>query len=198
MDTKLVIFDLDDTLIKRWTDQFLPGVEEKLRDIGRMQEKPHIAIASNAGYVGMRYWREKVRADGGDIGDPNQSPPKEIFDENLSHVCDSIGEWSRSIVRVFRCFRYQAKSGNWGPVPEGEEDNPEWSKWWRKPEPGMLFQAMQIIKAYPGETVFVGDQEKDKEAAERAGCRFHWAWEYFGRPEPENEEEKPVQGTIFS
>ena len=30
------------------------------------------------------------------------------------------------------------------------------------------------------ETLFVGDMERDCEAARRAGIRFEWAWDFFG------------------
>jgi histidinol-phosphate phosphatase family protein len=42
----------------------------------------------------------------------------------------------------------------------------------RKPKPGMLFQAQRDMNLDLSRTVFVGDDERDGEAAERAGCPF--------------------------
>jgi phosphoglycolate phosphatase-like HAD superfamily hydrolase len=33
----------------------------------------------------------------------------------------------------------------------------------------------------PEETIFIGDMETDRQAAEAAGVKFIWAWEFFGR-----------------
>jgi phosphoglycolate phosphatase-like HAD superfamily hydrolase len=39
---------------------------------------------------------------------------------------------------------------------------------------------MRDCGAAPGETLFVGDTEIDREAARRAGVSFVWAWDFFG------------------
>jgi D-glycero-D-manno-heptose 1,7-bisphosphate phosphatase len=50
----------------------------------------------------------------------------------------------------------------------------------RKPEPEMLLRLMRRFAAAPAETLFVGDMDRDEEAARRAGTRFMWAHEFFG------------------
>ena len=42
----------------------------------------------------------------------------------------------------------------------------------RKPNPGMLFQAQRDLNLDLSRTVFFGDDERDSEAADRAGCPF--------------------------
>lgn len=42
----------------------------------------------------------------------------------------------------------------------------------RKPAPGLLLEAMAHHGARPGETLFVGDADGDREAARRAGVAF--------------------------
>jgi D-glycero-D-manno-heptose 1,7-bisphosphate phosphatase len=42
----------------------------------------------------------------------------------------------------------------------------------RKPKPGMLFQAQRDLHLDLSRTVFVGDDTRDGEAAEAAGCPF--------------------------
>jgi D-glycero-D-manno-heptose 1,7-bisphosphate phosphatase len=49
----------------------------------------------------------------------------------------------------------------------------------RKPRPGMLLNLMHRFKVKRAETLFVGDMDRDEEAARRAGVRFTWAHEFF-------------------
>jgi phosphoglycolate phosphatase len=44
-----------------------------------------------------------------------------------------------------------------------------------KPDPGPLLAAVSAIRSEPGRSLFVGDSERDREAAERAGLDFQWA-----------------------
>ncbi len=50
----------------------------------------------------------------------------------------------------------------------------------RKPAPLMLEQLMEFWGVEPEQTLFVGDMESDRLAAENAGCDFKWAWESGG------------------
>src|SRR4051812_30620161 len=50
----------------------------------------------------------------------------------------------------------------------------------RKPEPLMLERLMRRFGVTKEETLFVGDMERDEEAARRAGTRFKWAGDFFG------------------
>ena len=50
----------------------------------------------------------------------------------------------------------------------------------RKPKPLMLIRLMHRFRVRRNETLFVGDMERDEEAARRAGVRFRWAHEFFG------------------
>ena len=56
----------------------------------------------------------------------------------------------------------------------------------RKPEPRMLNDLIARFGVRPPEALYVGDRDNDREAAERAGCDFMWAWEFFGR-EPDSD-----------
>jgi HAD superfamily hydrolase (TIGR01662 family) len=50
----------------------------------------------------------------------------------------------------------------------------------RKPAPGMLQRILRRFGASPGEALFVGDLDIDREAAHRAGVAFEWARDFFG------------------
>lgn len=60
---------------------------------------------------------------------------------------------------------------------------PHWNCPCRKPKPEMLLRLMRRFRAAPEETLFVGDMERDEEAARRAGTHFTWARDFFGWPE---------------
>jgi HAD superfamily hydrolase (TIGR01662 family) len=49
----------------------------------------------------------------------------------------------------------------------------------RKPSPHMLLALMKRYNATPANTLFVGDWETDKQAAEAAGVDFEWAKDFF-------------------
>jgi HAD superfamily hydrolase (TIGR01662 family) len=50
----------------------------------------------------------------------------------------------------------------------------------QKPSPVMLEKSMALVYASPDETLFVGDAETDRMAAEAAGVSFQYAEEFFG------------------
>jgi len=54
----------------------------------------------------------------------------------------------------------------------------------RKPEPKMLQRIALYYFIGPERTLYVGDMESDRKAAESARVRFEWAWEFFGWPRP--------------
>ena len=49
----------------------------------------------------------------------------------------------------------------------------------RKPEPLMLQRLMRRFGVSNDETLFVGDMDRDEQAARRAGARFMWARDFF-------------------
>ncbi len=72
------------------------------------------------------------------------------------------------------------------PAPPGSVEicphAPHWGCGCRKPRPGMLLNLMRRFSVAPGETLYVGDMDRDEGAARAAGTRFMWAHEFFGWP----------------
>ena len=63
---------------------------------------------------------------------------------------------------VFACPFHRA-----GRAPYGHPDHP-----WRKPNPGMLNEAVRVLNLIPSESVLVGDKDIDQRAGRAAGlCR---------------------------
>lgn len=192
MNYKLIIFDVDGTLADRDTSILLPNVAQWFAENWRNYR---FALASNQGGVGLRYWREQVRAQGGDIGDPEALPTKDSVMQHIGYVLSAVFDAVRTVwkpgpveqlmpleITDYICFAYQSKkSGQWGPIPDHKQNDPRWRQDWRKPAPGMLNAAMSDMRVYPQETLMVGDSEEDRLAAEAAHCDFQWADDFFGR-----------------
>ena len=51
----------------------------------------------------------------------------------------------------------------------------------RKPGSLMLEQLIEFWGVEPEETLFVGDMESDRQAAEKANCDFQWARDFFDK-----------------
>ena len=51
-----------------------------------------------------------------------------------------------------------------------------------KPRPGMLVKLLEDSWADRQSTLFVGDSESDRRAADNASVAFRWAWDFFSWP----------------
>lgn len=89
---------------------------------------------------------------------------------------------------AFRLLAETAEEALGRPVPPGSIEMCTCAPYvncdCRKPKPGMLLRLMHRFNVTRRETLFVGDMDKDEEAARRAGVRFMWARDFFGWGEP--------------
>lgn len=170
----LIIFDVDGTLVKPHTLELLPGVMDFFNLIcqANCPERPKTAIATNQGGAGMRYWMER-----NGFGSPEKYPTEESAAGRIRGLVSILG--GGSDLPVYASFRYRSSRGVWSPVPPERAGDPRWSKAWRKPEPGMLLQAMEDAGVGPEQTLFAGDSDEDRAAAGAAGCAFIEAGEFF-------------------
>lgn len=169
-DFDLIIFDLDGTLTQWQTGEILPGVREWFIDNG---DRFDLAIASNQGGVGLRYWME---ASG--FGDPEKYPTEDDFWQTIQQLVDQVPQ--AKAATVFVCFSYTSKKGNTSPTPP-DGDRFEWDLNQRKPFPGMLQRAMRLKHTPKDRTLMVGDRDEDHGAAINAGCQFMHADQFFNR-----------------
>lgn len=180
---KLVLFDLDGTLVKSWTSELLPGAVDWLTQ----DSLPAVAIVTNQGGVGLKYWMETENLtdfDGIVSSDVLPTPRDVISRLDAANLL---------LVPTFISWAYQSKRGMWGPVPTnrplrydiGERVDIfcSWDAGWRKPYPGMLLEAMRKFNMLSSDTLMVGDMESDRAAALAAGCGFQWADDFFNRGE---------------
>lgn len=169
---KLLIFDLDGTLSEFKTGAILPNVKNYFDNIH--SPKTHkLALAFNQGGVGLRYWMESQ-----EFSNPEMYPNANNVEVQINRILAELGhEWS-----VYISYAYRSKKGQWSPMPIGVEQHKErWSNHWRKPQPGMLLQAMTDTGISPKETLMIGDWDEDRQAANNADCDFEYADSFFDR-----------------
>ena len=164
---KLAIFDIDGTLTeikpevlekypKRVTPNYpneqqpIPGVPEKLTELKDQGIK--IALATNRGGVAWGYTPIKLAWK---------------LAREAAELCGVPN------APIYLC-PYHAKAKGKRVVAKYAVDHE-----CRKPNPGMLLDAMREADIEKGAAIFIGDRDSDKEAAEKAGVRFYWAEEYF-------------------
>jgi HAD superfamily hydrolase (TIGR01662 family) len=172
-DIKLLILDVDGTIAAFESNELWEVPKDFFREIWRMKHKPFIALASNQGGVGLRYWMEE-----NDFGEPSKYPTEDDVRQRMHLISESVRRLSGvDEIAVYMAFMYQAKStGNWSPMKANKS---EWHKSSRKPAPGMLLRAMNQYSILGDQTLMVGDWEEDEDAARRAGCHFMYTSDFF-------------------
>lgn len=156
MDYKLIIFDVDGTLVetksgytfRKTADdwQWLPGRLARLKAL--QEQGVQLGIASNQGGVAFGYMQAR------DIQDELRRMADAIpmNHEMLSICC----QHPQAIIDLYRM--------------DSER---------RKPGPGMLIELMGFADVIASETLMVGDRPEDEQAARNAGVAFMWADEFF-------------------
>ena len=155
----LIIFDKDGTLVGPLggppansirQQEPLPGVVEKL---ATLRAQGHaLAIATNQGGVA---WGIISRSQA----------------YRLAHdAAEKVG----GVDGVAVCCYHPGAAGR-NPASPYAKASPR-----RKPAPGMLLGLMRRLGHDPTDTIYVGDRDTDRQAAEAAGVRFTWAQDFFG------------------
>lgn len=173
----LVIFDLDSTLVEKWSAVPLPGVSEVLASMA--QAGHQIAVATNQAGVS---WRAKT-------GQEKFPRPSDIG-RRLLAVAEALPPLRQALWFVaIRDPRVPLSPGYYralaaaitrsaAPLCVRSSSNPAW----RKPGPGMLLEICKTLNVLPDDVVFVGDSEDDRCAAEAAGIHFIEASSFFSSP----------------
>jgi HAD superfamily hydrolase (TIGR01662 family) len=175
---RLIIFDVDGTLVENHTTRLLPGVRNFFRSVtsGRclLFPPPEFAIATNQGGVGMHYWMEQSH-----FGHPERYPNQSEIERRMNELVSELACTGK--MPVYMSFRFKDWRGKWSPVPPEAAGDLRWNADWRKPRPGMLLKAMEEAGVTVGQTLFVGDRTEDRDAARAANCSFAWARDFFSR-----------------
>lgn len=157
---RLVIFDCDGTLtttqsgakFRKTADdwEILPGRVEKLSDLRSRDIR--LSMASNQGGVGCQYLKQE------DMLRELQNLAKALMiPAGGVYICYTHPYATLEPLELYRVA-----------------NDPR-----RKPNPGMLLEAIGDFEASPEQTLFVGDRNEDRDAAKNAGCAFMWTKDFF-------------------
>src|SRR5215469_16418732 len=119
---------------------FVPGIFELARFWTNELRRPIVVVTNQSG-IGRGYFDENAYAD------------------LTRWMCDRFEAEHTAIARVYHC-PYHPLDG----IGEYRRDHP-----WRKPNPGMILQAVSDLSLDPAQSVIVGDKMSDIEAGEAAG-----------------------------
>ncbi len=114
----------------------------------------------------------------------NKFPSLEKVEKRLITILENVPAKS---CRLYACYAYKIKSGS--VIVPKLAPNPALNIWasvresWRKPNPGMLLQAMKDYQVRPIDCLMIGDRDEDRQAAEAANMPFMWAGQFFDREE---------------
>jgi D-glycero-D-manno-heptose 1,7-bisphosphate phosphatase len=164
---KLAIFDIDGTITEIKPEikarkprmvtpntfgeqQPIPGVVEGLEKLS--QEGVPIALATNRGGVAFGY---------------NSLEEAESLAQEAADLC-GIPD-----AKIYVCPYHEKARGPRANLQFARKDD------CRKPNPGMLNQALADFGISPEQAFFVGDKDTDQQAAESLGMHFFWADEFF-------------------
>ncbi|MDX1663899.1 MAG: HAD hydrolase-like protein [Candidatus Promineifilaceae bacterium] len=164
---QLLLCDLDGTLAVKWKPDLLPGRQEEIARIDRP-----VAIVTNQGGVHVRWaWENR--------GEPERVrnyPTIEEIQERVIAVSQAVPQVRRAYVAL-----YVGHTGYELPdpaddviltLPNGVHFHASWSREWRKPNPGMLQQALHDFDVATEDALMLGDSDDDKNAAARVGVPF--------------------------
>jgi HAD superfamily hydrolase (TIGR01662 family) len=170
----LYVFDLDGTLAETWETELLPGVVERVDELGNDVD---FAVATNQAGVAWNALEGEPYPRPAEIGNRLVAVAERlpVLKEALWLV--SIGDEGVDL-----------PAERWRALAAGvtQASTPLWVRTssdpaWRKPRPGMLVEACRTFEVAPEEAVFVGDREGDAQAAAAAGMKFVYAERFFGR-----------------
>jgi FMN phosphatase YigB (HAD superfamily) len=170
----LAIFDLDQTLVERYTANPLPGVAKTLAELAANGTR--LMIATNQAGPAWRLWTGKERF-------PTTKQVCARF-EAVAHALPELrtATWLVAAYDV----RVDLTSGQFKELADAFNRNaPNLNlrataePIWRKPQPGMLWEACRLAGVSAAKALFVGDMDSDAQAAQLAGIAFHSASSYF-------------------
>ncbi len=164
---RLAILDLDQTLVERYTATPLHGVAAALEDLARGGTR--MIIATNQAGPAWRLWTGKNRF-------PNSAQVCARF-EAVAEVLPILltATWLVAVhdARVsLTAAQFEQLAMTFNEESKKLDIRASSDPAWRKPEPGMLWEACRIAGVRVQETRFIGDMDSDAQAARQAGIPF--------------------------
>lgn len=175
---KLIIFDIDGTLQQKFGTALMPNVAEWFEWFSGLPTDHDLyhcklAFATNQGGVGLRMILERQGKDG------SKYPTRDDVIDRM-HVLSHMLTGDAHAFMAVAALNYQDKfSGKWAIDYDPAQHYDWWNPDFRKPAPGMINFIVDVQGVAQADTIFVGDSDDDRQAAEAAGVRFVEAKEFF-------------------
>lgn len=173
---QLLLFDVDGTIAARDQFQLHPQAAEFFCLLAQRDGRPDVALVTNQGGPAMRHWMTR---DG--FGQPDKYPTLAQVTERLAGLIAQIPLASG----LYVAYAYQSSKGVWAPTPPQVAGDPSWSRAWRKPQPGMLLQAMADYGVGETAVLMVGDMDSDQQAAAAAEVDYCDASDFWDTVAPQ-------------
>lgn len=176
---KVVILDVDDTIVGKWGEDILPGRRAKLAQIREQGKK--IFLATNQGGPAYRMVYEQENS-------PMASIYPSLLDVTRRLYLITL------LVKAERCYvaLHPGEGGVANKLFADMQTNQmeeyafydgrisaSWRKTWRKPEKGMIWEIMKETEVMQAEALYVGNAMTDLDAARNAGIPYAEADEFF-------------------
>jgi histidinol phosphatase-like enzyme len=180
---KLILLDLDGTLAVKWEARLLPG---RTRALAQLQVP--VVIVTNQGGVHARYAMEQRGEDERASDYPT-----------LASIWERLEAITQRVPQIVRAYVALYVGHDEYPLPADRSDrvrrlksgvlvHAAWDPAWRKPAGGMLRQACCDLGIARAQTLMVGNQDGDREAARFANVRYRhvdgkpWPADFFVNP----------------
>ena len=145
----LYIFDLDGTLAETWETALLPGVAERVGELG---DDVDLAVATNQAGVAWNAVEEEPYPRPAEIGKRLVGVAEALPALKGALWLVSIGD--EAVDLPPERWRALAAGVTRGAAPLWVRTSSDPA--WRKPRPGMLLEARETFGTGPGEALFVG------------------------------------------
>lgn len=165
MNDLLILLDVDGTIADRDSVEIYPKMRRFIEALGPEVE---VALVTNQG-------GPACHDAGWDFS--SNFPSLSEVNNRLGHIVKQILDMRPCEPALYVAWAYEIKNGTvivpGGKVINGEEK--ERQLHWRKPGPGMIFQAINDYGVQIDQVVMIGDRPEDRQAAEAAGVAFRHA-----------------------
>ena len=168
---KAIIFDVDDTIAKRYKKELLSGVEEFFLQ----PTSQHYALFSNQGGVGLRYTLEKFKPE----ADTSYLPTPQSVMRRLYSIAKVLNIHKDD---VLVSFAYVTATTNvWNAIPPFSHHKERWLHASRKPNPYLLHLFVEKYGYAKNEILFVGNKHTDEQLAKNYSCAYCNGDKFFNR-----------------
>lgn len=178
-DTKIYIFDVDDTIVQRWTTNMLRNRKERIEKLKERGAKMY--LATNQGgpaYHAWHYYSNSGRAEEYPTLIKIIGMMAEITAATGAERCYvALHPGADDVADVI--FKRMSTAPDQIMYLIGDKVRASYRLEWRKPLAGMLLEIIEETGLTPDQHIYIGNETRDMLAAQAAGIEFIDSDEFF-------------------